>query len=291
MNDALQVHYRRLATQYNDLLSYSPDFVREHTQKMIDKLELCEDDILLDLGCGTGMYSLDILEQVPRKRPVIGVDPYSEMLEQTPDDARIERVPEDAVDFTAKCGPVTKALIKEAVHHIERKRELFINLYDRLEPGGRLLLVHIPPEIEYPLFRQALERSRTWHADPHELVRPLTEAGFRVERDELCWDHHVPRDHYFGMVEHRYMSLLSSFDDDELRVDWMRCGVRTTARTRSTSQTPSTTSPRSRTSAETDPGSMSPRGAAVRHAPSATWRCCDAARSAWCAGGPGRGAQ
>lgn len=60
--------------------------------------------------------------------------------------------------------------------------------------------------------------------DPDELLILLRETGFRVERDELCWQHRLPGEHYFAMVQGRYMSLLSSFDDEELRqgLDEMR---------------------------------------------------------------------
>ncbi|HSS66480.1 MAG TPA: SAM-dependent methyltransferase, partial [Gammaproteobacteria bacterium] len=72
------------------------------------------------------------------------------------------------------------------------------------------------PEIDYPLFRKALERSRSWHADPSALVRALEAAGFAVERDTLEYRHALPKETYFSMVAGRYMSLLTSFSDEEL---------------------------------------------------------------------------
>lgn len=179
-------------------------------------LRLGPEDRLVDLGGGTGMYAADILKQVSLRHRIVLVDPFPEMLAQVPKDLPIDCVEMDAVAFSARPATYDKILIKEAVHHIKDRAALFGNLFERLSSGGVLLLVHIPPRIEYPLFRAALERSLTWHADPRELVRLLSASGFSVERDRLDYRHVLPKDHYLNMVENRYMSLLSSFDDNEL---------------------------------------------------------------------------
>lgn len=217
MTNVIQKHYRHLAKNYNAFLYYSPEFVRALTAKMIEKLRLSPQDTLVDLGCGTGMYSLDIVRQVPLKNPVIGVDPFAEMLAQIPEGAPIRRVCEDAVDFSADLSwTYEKVFIKETIHHVDRKEELFGNLHSRLPEDGVLLLVHVPPRVQYPLFRAALERCENWHADPDELIRLLQGAGFTVERDAVDYTHAIPRDHYFEMVRGCYMSVLTSFSEQEM---------------------------------------------------------------------------
>lgn len=184
---------------------------------MVRSLDLQEDDVLADLGGGTGMYAADILAQVPLRQPVILVEPFVEMLANVPPDLPIECVPKDALAFSTKPRRYDKVLMKEAVHHVADRATLFANLHARLTPDGRLLLVHVPPELEYPLFEAALARSRRWHADPGRLATELRDAGFEVERDRLDYRHVIPKEHYFRMVAGRYMSLLSSFSDSELR--------------------------------------------------------------------------
>lgn len=209
-------HYKDLGDRYNELLYYSPAFVRALTEKMVEKLKLEESDRLVDLGCGTGMYSIDMLQQVELKQPVIGVDPFETMLRHIPEDARIEPVCEDALSFSEQPGTYDKVLIKETVHHIDDRETLFSNLHDRLSDEGVLLLVHVPPNLDYPLFDAALERCLEWHADPNELTDQLKDAGFSVERDSLRYQHELPKQHYHEMVRNRYMSVLHSFDEDEL---------------------------------------------------------------------------
>lgn len=215
-NDLIEEHYTQLGSSYNEFLNYSPDFVRCLTSRMIEKLELDEDDVLVDLGCGTGIYSLDLVRQVPFREPVIAVDPYEEMLRQIPADMPARRVAEDAITFSERPLRYDKVLIKEAIHHVEERGRLFSNLFERLPSGGVLLLVHVPPRVDYPLFVRALERCLTWHADPDELVASLEDVGFEVERDRLEYEHAIPKERYIEMVESRYMSVLTSFDEEEL---------------------------------------------------------------------------
>jgi trans-aconitate methyltransferase len=217
MKQVLDTHYTRLARDYDDFLYYSPEFVRTLTSKMIEKLELRENDTLVDLGCGTAMYSLDILQQIPLKKPVIGVDAYPEMLASIPEDAPIRCIAMDGLEFSRQAGSYDKVLIKETVHHIADREELFANLYQRLTPNAILLLVHVPPAVQYPLFRKALERCLDWHADPAELTGQLEDAGFGVARDAVDYPHAIPKTHYFRMVEGCYMSALTSLSEEELR--------------------------------------------------------------------------
>lgn len=183
---------------------------------MIDNLDLQKEDVLVDLGGGTGMYSKDILKQVELENPVILVDPFQEMLAHARGDERLECVQMDALSFSAQPRGYDKVLMKEAVHHVDDRPRLFENLHTRLSDEGALLLVHVPPDLDYPLFEKALERARHWHADPDELQEQLLEAGFEVEREGLDLRHRMPKKDYFRMVEAQYMSVLSSFSDEGL---------------------------------------------------------------------------
>lgn len=216
-SDVLDQHYRNLADDYDEFLHYSDDFVRTITTKMIDHLDLGERDRLADIGCGIGIYSLDILEQVDLRHPILGVDPYPEMLAAIPDDANIEPIATTALEFSREDRSFDKVLIKEGIHHVRNREEFFVNIHAKLPDGGRMLLVHVPPDVDYPLFEAALERCLDWHVDPDVLDKQLAEAGFTVERDSVDIQHAIPTSHYLRMVENCYMSVLTSFDKEELK--------------------------------------------------------------------------
>jgi SAM-dependent methyltransferase len=216
MQNVLDKHYRRLAKDYDEFLYYSDEFVRALTTKMIDKLQLAPNDVLADIGCGTAMYSLDILKQVRLENPIIGVDPYAEMLACIPPESLIAPIAEDALTFSRRDVRFDKVLVKETIHHVDRREEFFANIHARLPSGGKLLLVHVPPDVKYPLFDAALERCLRWHADPNRLAEQLAAAGFTVARDSLDYRHVLPKQHYFQMVRSCYMSVLTSFDASEI---------------------------------------------------------------------------
>lgn len=206
-------HYEQVADTYDDYLSYTGEFVRALTTSIIKELDLRATDRFVDLGGGTGLYTAAVLEQVPLEHPPLLVDPVAEMLERAPADLPAERLHTDALEFASRPVRYDKVLMKESVHHIDDRARLFERLHERLTPGGALLLVHVPPQIEYPLFEAALERARNWHADPDELASLLERAGFAVERKAFEYRHAIAKEQYFAMVGDRYMSVLSTFDD------------------------------------------------------------------------------
>ena len=63
MKTEIKSHYDNLAAIYEDLWTYSEDFVFTISKQIIEQLELKESDILVDYGCGTGIYSKAILKQ------------------------------------------------------------------------------------------------------------------------------------------------------------------------------------------------------------------------------------
>lgn len=217
-NEAIKSHYENLADKYDEFLYWSPDFVGKLTDRIVELLRLEPQDKLLDLGGGTGMYSLAILDRVALEKPITLVDPFPRMLEHVPEQAPIETVCADAVEYSRAAPAFTKVLMKEAVHHVEHKRELFANLHRALEPKGRVLLVHVDPTaVAYPLFEAALENARNTFADPDEMVALLEDAGFKAEKSQLVYTHEVPTEHYHRMVDTGYMSIISNLDERELK--------------------------------------------------------------------------
>ncbi|MEX2588312.1 MAG: methyltransferase domain-containing protein [Actinomycetota bacterium] len=213
-DEAVKKHYENLADDYDEFLYWSPDFVGKLTDRIVELLELGPQDRLLDLGGGTGMYSLAILDRIGLEKPITLVDPFPRMLDKVPEDAPIETACAGALDYSERAPRFTKILIKEAVHHVERKRDLFANLYRALEPGGRIVLVHVDPTaVAYPLYEAALDNARNTFADPDEMVALLKDAGFEAEKSQLVYHHEVPTDRYHRMVETGYMSIISNLDD------------------------------------------------------------------------------
>jgi len=111
-------------------------------KKVLSRLKLRGDEIVLDAGCGTGRLTADLLEALPRGR-VIGIDLSRNMLnsarEHLTDDfgTRLNLV---ACDFLHL--PLQRAfdviVSTAAFHWVLDHDHLFRNLHDVLIPGGWL---------------------------------------------------------------------------------------------------------------------------------------------------------
>lgn len=216
INNHTKNHYKNIAKIYDNLWSYSPIYIQFLTSKIIEHLQLTPTDILVDIGCGTGIYSKEILNQIQLQQPIICVDPAAEMLAKIPENSGLKPVVIDGVEFSAKPGTYNKIFLKEAIHHIEEKSLLFQNLWQRLTPGGIFLLLLLPPTIDYPLFEKALQLYEKTQPHYQEMTKLLQQIGFVVNINIVEYPLELAKNKYFQMVKNRYMSLLSRFDDAEL---------------------------------------------------------------------------
>ena len=218
MREETQAHYDRLAPVYDQNWAYSPEFLEWMSRCILTRLRVGPGDRVLDVGCGTGLYARRLAE---RTASVVCVDPSARMLEQIPDDPRLVAVQASAEDLVVGSPllPVDRfeaILVKEAIHHVTDRGAVIAGLARLLASGGRLLVVMLPTRIDYPLFQAAQDRFRELQPDPEAIATAMADAGLTVE---LSYDEFplvFPTERYLAMVRDRYMSLLSTFDDDEV---------------------------------------------------------------------------
>ncbi|EAZ92763.1 class I SAM-dependent methyltransferase [Crocosphaera chwakensis] len=216
MKNSIQNHYQNLASQYDKFWGDSSQFINFLTQAIIENLQLKPTDILVDLGCGTGIYSKEIRAQINLKNKIICVDPSDKMLEKIPNNSYYQTVVKDAVEFANEPGNYDKILIKEMIHHIDNKEKLLKGLFYRLNKQGILLIILLPPTIEYPLFKQALSVYESVQPHYNDLVNLCENIGFKTKVNFIDYNVSISKEKYFNMVKNRYMSLLSRFNDEEL---------------------------------------------------------------------------
>ncbi|SBW24809.1 type 11 methyltransferase [Candidatus Protofrankia californiensis] len=220
-------HYQRLAGSYDRQWSYGDDFLGWMTGEIEVTLALSADHRLADVGCGTGLYARRLLDVAGLRGPVLCVDPSAAMLAQVPDDPRLARLQVSAErlvtypppsDFVS-IGSLDAILVKEAIHHVEPsdRRWVVDGLGRLLAPGGRLLVVMLPTRIGYPLFPAALEAFERLQPDPLDIAAYLRDAGLSADVRYHDFTLTIPKERYLAMVRERYMSVLSLFDDDQIR--------------------------------------------------------------------------
>jgi FkbM family methyltransferase len=123
----------------------------ERPDLVVDSMRLAPDDVVADIGAGTGYFTFRIAPNVPEGR-VFAVDIQPEMLRRirtrmqqqgisnvTPVEGTIEdpRLPADTLDA---------ALMVDAYHEFSHPREMMTSLVESLKPGGRVYLVEYRKE-------------------------------------------------------------------------------------------------------------------------------------------------
>lgn len=214
-------HYARLAASYNLLWDHTPEF-REWMARHI--LEYLVDDqmaTVVDVGGGTGIYAAELLRLAPNLSGVTVVDPSAEMLGNARVSDRLHTVQADAEhanDALAKAGVATVdlVLIKEAVHHFADPPTTLRKLVRLVGDSGSIVVVMLPTRIRYPLFDAALTRFTERQPDPRTVEAALSGAGLKTSIETHGFEISLPTERWIQMLENRFMSLLSTFDDEEL---------------------------------------------------------------------------
>lgn len=141
------------------------------------------------------------------------------MLAQLDDDPRLRPLRAPAEELaTGEVGVWDAILLKESLHHVAKsaRRAVLHGLARQLAPGGRLVVVMLPPQLDHPLFTAALDRLTRATFTPTTAAHHLADAGLDVTVRHEAFPVTLPTTRWLDMVRARYMSLLNHFTDDEL---------------------------------------------------------------------------
>ena len=169
----------------------------ERTDLLIENLPLEESSVVVDLGAGTGYFSVPMARRAPEGR-VLAVDLQPEMLSlieaRTADEAltNIQTVLATETDPNLPESSVDLVLIVDAYHEFAYPLEVMEQVAASLKPDGRLYLIEYRAE------------------DPSVPIKPLhkmTEEQAKREMDAagLAWvetQKFLPRQH--GLIFKRY---------------------------------------------------------------------------------------
>ncbi len=176
-------------------------------RRALDLLPLSGNERVLDVGCGTGLLTLDLASRLCQGGQAVGLDAAPRMLAV----ARRKAAGLDNVQFDAAVAeslPYPTASFDHAVsamffHHINRelKRRAVSELHRVVKPGGHIVIVDVDMPCTpfgtvcawsgYWLFRQSEIRENI----RGELRTAIAEAGF------AHWRHVRTNQGYIGVFE------------------------------------------------------------------------------------------
>jgi ubiquinone/menaquinone biosynthesis C-methylase UbiE len=153
-------------------------------------LALNPDDVVLDVGCGTGAA---VRQAAAMVRRAVGFDLSTGMIEQ----ARSLAAGLDNVEFRLgdvsqplpfADGEFTAIVCSSAFHHFAKPLDTIAEMFRVLAPGGRLVIAdanrRFPLVFVLDLVLRELQPSHFGYRTPAQLMRDLGAAGFA--RTSVC---------------------------------------------------------------------------------------------------------
>lgn len=208
-------HFDSIADVFNRIWYFSDEYKNFVIRHIQCDLELKSEDILVDIGGGTGSFTRRLMEEFQIAKAYC-VEPSAPMCNEAAKFENITALCMDAHAFMSTKTPFSKLLLKEVIHHIDERERFWQAVYTQLPDTGKLLIITRPQDIAFPLFASA-KAAFSKNQPPYELFESqLKRCGFDVVTAKRSHTFTIPKEHWYEMLRHRFMSDLGSFSDEEI---------------------------------------------------------------------------
>ncbi len=163
----------------------------EECSTMLKNLGVRPGQIVCDMGCGNGFYTLQLAEMVGDKGQVLAVDIQQQMLrllEARAEKAKLKNIKPilgSLVDPRLPEGKVDLILCVDVYHEFSHPEQMLAAMRKSLAPNGRIVLVEFraeDPKVPIkPLHKMSKE----------QIVKEFEPNGFKLveQFDKLPWQH------------------------------------------------------------------------------------------------------
>ncbi|MBV5321269.1 MAG: methyltransferase domain-containing protein [Sulfuricurvum sp.] len=208
-------HFDSIADVFNRIWYFSDAYKEFVTTHILEDLSLGSEDILADIGGGTGSFTSRLGYEASLLKAYC-IEPSSAMCEEASKLENITPVCSDAHTFVTSNTPFTKMLFKEVIHHLPERGAFWKLLHPILPQGGKMLIITRPKNIAFPFFASAKEVFAR-HQPSQELIETeLKEGGFEIITHLRSHTFTLAKEDWYTMLRHRFMSDLGVFSDEEI---------------------------------------------------------------------------
>jgi len=163
----------------------------EDCTTMLNALDVRPGDVVCDMGCGNGFYTLKLAKLVGSKGKMIAVDIQREMLlmldEATKQEkvTNVETVLGTVVDPKLPNESLDLVLLVDVYHEFSHPEQMLAAIRKSLKPRGRVALVEFRAEDPNVPIKPLHKMSK------QQIMREFPSNGFRLvaEFDKLPWQH------------------------------------------------------------------------------------------------------
>ena len=217
-----QVDYDYLANRYDQCRALSQKDETLWRCLFEQHLGLDRTSRVLDVGCGTGRFSILIAKHF--QCSVVGIDPSSSMLTQgrtkcSNGEFVCLRARGEALPFSE--GVFDVCLASQVIHHFQDKYQAFAEMYRVLHYGGRVGIrtsshAHLRRILDYRFFPSALRIDCERLPDVPEVRDMLLAVGFSTVGQKLVRQQLFESvDDYLAKLHDKYSSVLSLISEEE----------------------------------------------------------------------------
>jgi ubiquinone/menaquinone biosynthesis C-methylase UbiE len=175
----------------------APWLVRESRQReedceqLLKALDVKPGQVICDMGCGNGFYSLKLAELVGPAGKVIAVDIQSQMLGMLRAEMRKAKLKNirpllgTPVDPRLEPNSVDLVLLVDVYHEFSHPEQMLAAIRKSLKPRGRVALVEFREEDPLVPIKPLHKMSK------RQIMKELPANGFKLvgEYDKLPWQH------------------------------------------------------------------------------------------------------
>jgi uncharacterized protein (TIGR01244 family) len=186
-----------LPAAMSDILLSERRMKLEDPKQVLDYMKLEDGDLVADIGCGNGFYSLQVAERIGPHGAVFAVDVQQGMLDQMvarANEAEIKNIYPVLGAFTdpnLPPGKIDWMLLVDAYHEFSDPEAMLARMKESLAPDGKIALLEYRAEEGQPGADVAIPRDHKMTVD--EVMSEWVPAGFEL----MALEEFLPAQHLF----------------------------------------------------------------------------------------------